>query len=146
MRRNCETRIENDRRLTDVAETAPTAAASVPAVMVLQNWSALTWSGGVCIPDLSAFDRLTLCTRNSLYEIVVLTPATCEVIIRGGRFFPTFARVHVAGCSLGGSFLKLHSVHPGFCVEVMPATGPAIVTTRVRSLVVSPCAGAQSVM
>lgn len=126
----------SDARLTDVGESAFTATASVPGIMVLENWSAITWSDGVRIPDLCAFDRLTLCTRNSLYEIVVLTPGTCEVLIRGGRFFPAFARAHVSGCSLGGSFLKLHSVHPGFCMEVVPHGGPAVVTTRVRTLAV----------
>ena len=114
--------------------------------MVLQNWAALSWHGGVRIPDLSAFDRVTLCTRNSLYEIVVVTPDTGEVLIRGGRFFPAFAPAHIAGCSLGGSFLKLYSVHPGFCLEVVPDNGPVIVTTQVRALTVAACAASPAVM
>ena len=131
-----------------MGETASPAhtSAAVPGLIVLENWAALRWSDGVRIPDLSVFDRLTLCTRNSLYEIVILMPATCEVLIRGGRFFPAFTRAHVAGCSLGGSFLKLHSVHSGFCVEVLPEEGPAIVTTRVRTLVVQSSAVEERVM
>jgi hypothetical protein len=127
-------------------DSAAQTASSVPGVTLLKNWAALSWDDGVRISDLDAFDRVKVWTRNSLYEIVVLTPSTCEVLIRGGRFFPTLTRAHVAGCSLGGSFLKLYSVHPGFCLEIVPDTGPVIVTTRVHAFAVSALPAARTVM
>jgi hypothetical protein len=52
-------------------------------------------------------------------------------MVRGGSFFPTFTPARVAGSSLGGGFLKLHGVYPGFQMELVTDDLP-IVTTRVR--------------
>jgi hypothetical protein len=123
----------------DIASPAH-AVASIPRSALLQHWSAQSWSDGVRIPDLSAFDRLILHTRNSVYQIIVVAPAACEVLIEGGAFFPAFVRARISGSSLRGSFLKLHSVHRGFCLEVVPQGGAVIITTRVRALTVSPAA------
>jgi hypothetical protein len=75
-------------------------------------------------------------TLNSTYELVVVTPGNAEVAVRGGAFFPSFARVHVAGSSLGGSFLKLHSIHVGFRMELVSAA-QSIVTSPVQDISLS---------
>ena len=54
--------------------------------------------------------------------------------MRGGRFFPEHTRAHLAGCSMGGSFLKVRAIHPGFLMEFMH-DGQRIVTTRVKEIV-----------
>ena len=56
-------------------------------------------------------------TANSLYEVIVLSPAAGNILVRGGAFFPVFMPARLAGSSLGGSFLKLRSVHVGFRLE-----------------------------
>ena len=63
----------------------------------------------------------------------MMRPATGEVLVRGGHFFPEHARAELAGCSLGGSFLKVRSIHPGFLMELV-RDGQRIVTTRVRDI------------
>ena len=105
---------------------------------VLQSWSSHNWRGGVHIAELSELDRLTVRTRNSVYDIVVSCPRTGRVMIRGGAFFPAFTSARLSGCSLGGSFLKLGVVHPGFCLEFSTHETGVVVTTRVRTVVYTP--------
>ena len=100
---------------------------------ILDRWANHDWRDGMHIGDLKPLDRLTVCTRNSTYEIVVVTPGCADVAVRGGAFFPTFARVYVAGSSLGGSFLKLHTIHVGFRMELVFNTR-SIVTSPVQAI------------
>ena len=111
----------------------------VPVSGVLSAWSAHDWRGGVQVDDLSALERLIVKTENSTYEIVLLSPATADVLVRGGAFFPVFMPARVAGSSLGGSFLKLRSVHVGFRLEFSTDRG-FIITSAVRRVTVAPVA------
>ena len=99
----------------------------------LQWWFEHAWRGGVDLNVLAGLERFVVRTRNTHYEITVLAPDTGEVLVRGGRFFPDHTRVELAGCSLGGAFLKLRSIHPGFMMELLH-DGQRIVTTRVREI------------
>ena len=116
----------------------------VPRAAVLDAWSDLDWSDGVHLYELSAMDRLVVTTRNSVYDIVVVTPRTGEIIVRGGVFFPSFTPAHFCGSSLGGSFLKLRVVHPGFCLELCHDDLGLIVTSHVQTVRVSSGAQRQS--
>src|SRR5947207_15889430 len=109
---------------------------TVPAAALLSSWNSYPWKDGVCLDQLTSLDRVTVLTRNSVYEIVVVTPATGEVLVRGGSFFPEFTAVRLAGCTLGGSFLKLRSIHPGFHIEFAMTSG-VIITSPVGTIAVS---------
>jgi len=111
----------------------------VPVSGVLSAWSAHDWRGGVQVDDLPALERLTVRTENSTYEIVLLSPATADVLVRGGAFFPVFMPARLAGSSLGGSFLKLRSIHVGFRIEFSTDRG-FIITSAVRRVAVAPVA------
>lgn len=100
----------------------------------LQWWAEHEWRGGVELNALAGLEQFAVRTKNTTYEITVLTPATGEVLVRGGHFFPEHTRAELAGCSLGGSFLKVRSIHPGFLMELVHG-GQRIVTTRVRTIV-----------
>jgi hypothetical protein len=119
------------------AERTATATTSVPAGRVLSTWSTRDWTDGVLVDELAALDRLMVRTENSVYELVVLTPSTGEVLVRGGAFFPVLTPVRLAGSSLGGSFLKLRSVHVGFRIELNTDAG-FIVTSPVRAVEIAP--------
>src|SRR5512139_3066885 len=80
----------------------------------LERWSTHQWRDGVQIPDVAPLDRLLVRTRNHVYDIIVLEPWRAEVLVRGGAFFPEFTRAQVSGSSMGGGFLKLHGIYPGF--------------------------------
>jgi hypothetical protein len=110
--------------------------AAVPVRRLLSSWSAHDWRGGISVDDLSALERLIVTTANSTYEIVLLAPEKAEVLVRGGAFFPVFTPARLAGSSLGGSFLKLRSVHVGFRLELGTDRG-FIITSPVRTVAIA---------
>jgi hypothetical protein len=113
--------------------TTSSSGTVVATAAILDRWAAHDWRDGMSIADLRPLDRVTVRTLNSTYEIVVVTPDSADVAVRGGAFFPTFSRAHVAGSSLGGSFLKVHSIHVGFCLELV-LNARSIVTSPVQSI------------
>jgi hypothetical protein len=108
----------------------------VPTIAVLDTWANFDWTDGCQVDQLQTFQPLTVVTRNHVYEIVVLEAASGLVRIRGGQFFPEWREVHLAGCSLGGSFLKLRGIYAGFGMEIH-AAGDVVVTSPVRRLTLS---------
>ena len=116
--------------------TAIRRQTAVPASATLSAWQLHQWSEGVSIEQLSPLDRLIVRTRHSTYEIVATEAGSADVLVRGGAFFPEFTPVRLAGASLGGSFLKLRSVHVGFAIE-FALEKRAIVTSTVRSISVA---------
>jgi hypothetical protein len=92
----------------------------------------------VNLDQLSTFDRIIVTTQNHPYEIVVTSPGSANVVVRGGGYFPEFTAARLAGSSLGGSFLKTRCVTVGLRLEFTARDGRAIITTRVRSISVVP--------
>jgi hypothetical protein len=114
---------------------ADTGIFRLPAIpRDLQWWSDQAWTGGVDFNSLSGLEQYSVRTRNSTYEITVLSPASGDVLVRGGQFFPEHTRARFSGSSLGGSFLKMRAVHAGFMMEFLHE-GRRIVTTRVKEIV-----------
>jgi hypothetical protein len=99
----------------------------------LQSWAERDWTGGITVDALQGLEQFAIRTRNTTYEITILAPQTGEVLVRGGHFFPEHTRATLAGCSLGGSFLKTGAIHAGFVMELVH-DGRRIVTTRVREI------------
>ena len=99
----------------------------------LDVWAKRSWADGLQVDRLETLDTLNFQTQNSIYEITILCPKTGEVMVRGGRFFPERAIAFLAGSSLGGSFLKLRGIYPGFKIE-FGSGGRRIITSRVRSI------------
>jgi hypothetical protein len=117
-------------------------AEAVPAVAVLDNWAHAQWTDGCQIDQLPALQALRVFTMNHLYEIIVIASHEGRVRVRGGQFFPEWRDVWLAGCSLGGSFLKLRGVYTGFCME-LHVDGEVIVTSPVQKLTLSSADEAQ---
>jgi hypothetical protein len=105
----------------------------VPRAVDLVWWSQREWRDGVQLETLAPLEQLAVRTRNTLYAITVVSPRTGEVLVHGGRFFPVVTRATLAGCSLGGCFLKVRAIQPGFLMELLHA-GQTIITTRVQSI------------
>ena len=113
------------------------AIVPVPARRLLSSWSDHDWQGGICVDEMSALERLVVKTANSTYEIILVDPGHARVLIRGGAFFPVYTPARLAGSSLGGSFLKLRSVHVGFRLELATDRG-FIITSAVRDVTIAP--------
>jgi hypothetical protein len=106
---------------------------SVPASAHLDAWTSRSWTDGIQVDARQDLDRLLVRTRNSVYEITLVSAHTGDAIVRGGRFFPEPSRAVILGCSLGGSFLKLRGIYCGFSLELFSA-GTRIVTSGVQSV------------
>jgi hypothetical protein len=117
----------------NVPDTSGCYAGGLQAATDLQRWAEHDWSGAVQLETMAGLERLAVRTRNSTYEITVLSPRTGEVLVQGGRFFPTTTRARLAGASAGGSFLKVRAICPGFLME-LAHEGRTILTTRVQSV------------
>ena len=118
---------------TRIETTASESQVPVPASGILSAWSAHDWRDGIHVSTLAALETLVVTTENSTYEIVLLASETARVLVRGGAFFPVFTPARLAGSSLGGAFLKLHSIHVGFRLEFGTENG-FIITSPVRSV------------
>jgi hypothetical protein len=106
----------------------------VRVTALLDTWSTFDWEDGLQVDRLPPLESLTVFTRNSRYEIVIIAAEDARVLVRGGPFFPDFTPAHVAGSTLGGSFLKQRGIYAGFQLEL--TAGPhRIVTSRVQSVV-----------
>jgi hypothetical protein len=105
----------------------------VPDSALLEAWSGHTWTEGVQVDALRDLETLRVRTRNTLYEITVLSAQSGEAVVTGGKFFPERTRAVVLGSSLGGAFLKLRGVYCGFSLEFY-STGTRIVTSVVQSV------------
>ena len=109
---------------------------AVPATAVLDNWANAEWTDGCQVDDAPVFQALTVVTQNSLYELVVLDPSRGVVRLRGGQLFPSWREAQLAGCSLGGSFLKMRGIYAGFCME-LHVDGETVITSPVLRLTLS---------
>ncbi len=105
----------------------------VPRASALGAWSAYPWESGLQVERLQPLDEIVVHTKNSTYEITLLSPRCGEVLVRGGAFFPEFTRARLAGATLGGSFLKQYGIYVGFRLEIV-AHGRPVITTPVQSI------------
>ena len=113
--------------------TASSQTMLVPAAALLSAWQQHDWHAGVSIEQLSALDRVLVRTRHSVYEIIVSTPASGDVLVRGGEFFPEFTSARIAGSTLGGSLVKVRSLHVGFRLEFNVGS-QFVLTSAVQSI------------
>jgi hypothetical protein len=73
------------------------------------------WNDGVQIEACSPLDRLVVETRNSVYDVVVVSPKDGDVLVRGGRLFPDFRQAQLVGATAGGHTVKLLGIYSGLC-------------------------------
>lgn len=76
------------------------------------------WHDGIQIDACLPLDRLVVETRNSVYDLVVVSPQDGEVLVRGGRLFPDFRKAQLVGATAGGHTVKLLGIYEGLCVEL----------------------------
>jgi hypothetical protein len=107
--------------------------ALVEARAVLDAWSTQDWSDGLQLDTLPALRSLIIRTRNNDYRLTVIDGVRGDVLVTGGKFFPTPTRARLNGATLGGSVIKSRGVYCGFRLEFQ-FEGQTIVTTRVKKI------------
>ncbi|MDO8679355.1 MAG: hypothetical protein Q7R30_12440 [Acidobacteriota bacterium] len=118
--------------MSDTTLSGIVPATARKAAPTLQGFAAAAIeSDGVYLSSLAAIGQLEVRTRNSLYKLTMLGDG--RVLVLGGAFFPVWTEAHLAGSTLGGSFLKVGWVGCGFCMEFLH-DGQRIVTTRAREI------------
>jgi hypothetical protein len=112
--------------------TGPTPVERPRPAASLDLWLARDWSESVHLTELEEFQQIHVCTRNSLYEFIVISPRG-DVRVRGGKYFPDWTVARLTGCTAGGSFLKRHTITLGLQIEIEVGLR-RIVTSPVRTI------------
>ena len=99
----------------------------------LKTWPTRKSDAAVHLDLCDPFERIAVKTRRSRYEVIVLSGAASEVLVRGGRFFPEFRRATLCGSTAGGSAIRLKSIEEGLCMELR-VDGTTITTSPVVEL------------
>jgi hypothetical protein len=119
--------------VSGIPDPATNVRTLVQARALLDTWSAMDWSDGLQLDTLPPLRSLVVQTRNTDYRVIVIDGRRGDVLVTGGRFFPSPTRARLNGSTLGGSLLKWRGVYCGFRLELQLGT-QTIVTTRVRSI------------
>jgi hypothetical protein len=112
----------------------PGESGIIPPHAMLRSWATYDWRDEISLDNVSPLDQIVVTTLNHTYQIVVLSPATGDVLVRGGSVWPTLTRARLAGSTLGGSLLKVRSLNLGFRLEFILQKGRSVITSRVRSV------------
>ena len=102
--------------------------------ITLDAWTGCAWAQrGLQLDALETLQVLRVRTRNSNYDLAVAGDGPGDVLVRGGRYFPDWTRVQLAGASLGRGCLKRHGIYAGFRMEFYWC-GRRVVTSPVHSI------------
>jgi hypothetical protein len=112
-----------------------TSTIACPAAASLDTWAGHAWTNGLQVDGLCELDELSVRTQNNVYRIVAVVPLRGEVMVQGGRYFPGPTRARLAGCSLGGAFLKQRGIYVGFRMEIQIGLD-TIITSHVQSIAI----------
>lgn len=92
-------------------------------------------SQGVALQSLAAGTRLTVNTRNTRYQVVVLDPVTRQVTVSGGLTLRKGIQGRLEGATAGGSVLRLGWIGVGLRME-LSADDRRITTSAVRTVTI----------
>lgn len=78
-------------------------------------------------------ERFLIRTRNSRYEIIVLSGRFGDVLVRGGQRWPEFVRARVVGAKGASSAVKVRAMCVGLHLELR-IDGTSFVTSRIEGI------------
>ena len=106
--------------------------AAIAVATPLEELAAATHDD-VRLDSCSELEWIIVRTRNSTYELIVLSGDTGEVMVRGSGRFKDFTHATVAGSTLGGSAIKLRTICAGYRLELrLDGKRKPVVTSRVE--------------
>lgn len=93
----------------------------------------MTREEGILVSRLKPGTRLVVDTKNSVYDITVVSHN--QVWVRGGRTFPEYTLAYFQGSNFGGTTLKLHWIGYGMYMEFIDGKRH-ITTSKVKAAAV----------
>lgn len=113
-------------------ETTPDVVATPVISRPLEGLAA---EGGdaIQLESCAELEWIVVTTRRSVYDLVVLSGESGEVMLRGGQFFPEFTRMRVVGSVFGGTAVKVRSISVGLHLELR-VDGQSFVTSRIQAV------------
>ena len=105
-----------DRPMTQELPADAGAPGNVLGVTI-DGWLTRETRSAILLDSCTPFERIVVRTRGSVYELIVLSGRTGEVMVRGGRFFPEFRPAILTGSTAGGTALKMRSLEVGLGME-----------------------------
>ena len=125
------------KRLTSLGgDSAGRKATEGKPVCLAEHRALRDSSAAVHLDQLSAFDMVTVTTRTSVYEIIVLQGQSGDVLVRGGSQFPEFCQVRFVGSTAGGSALKLLTIDVDLQMEFRVSRSIVVTTSTVQTVCV----------
>lgn len=105
-----------------------------PRIQTPADKGSAAWLGDTLqLDSCPELEWITVKTRRSLYDVVVLSGDSGLVVIRGGDLFPEFRRATITGARLGGVAVKLGAIVVGLRLEFV-VDGIPVVTSRVQAI------------
>jgi hypothetical protein len=98
-------------------ENPETRIDRVPAGSILDRWSESAWEDGLQVDQMRDMQSVKVHTVNSVYELRIISASECQVLLRGGKYYPELTPVRFSGSTFGGSFIKMRGIYVGFCME-----------------------------
>ena len=108
-------------------------ALSLAVAVPLEDQATPQPDEAIQLDSCPAFQWIVVRTRQSVYEIFVLSGDAGEVMVRGGRYFPEFRRATIVGSTFGGSAVRVGSICAGCHLE-LEADGKSFVTSRIEAV------------
>ncbi len=111
--------------------TTTTSNAENAGIVVATPSDELAAADAIRLDSCGELEWIVVKTRNSTYQLIVLSGDTGEVMVRGGEFFNEFRPATIAGSILGGADVKLRTICAGSHLELQ-VDGKSFVTSRVE--------------
>ena len=104
-----------DRPMTE--ERPSDTGASGDILGVIAGWLTRETASAIQLDSCTPFEPIVVKTHGSVYQLIVVSRRTGEVMVRGGRFFPEFRPAILTGSRSAGNALKLRSLEVGLRME-----------------------------
>jgi hypothetical protein len=124
---------ESTRQKMKPPTTPGTVSDPIVVATALDELATFATGHHIQLKSCAALERIIVRTRNSVYEVIVLSGDTGEVMVRGGRFLAEFQRAKVAGSTFGGRAVKLRTICVGLRLEFL-INRKSVVTSRIQAV------------
>ena len=107
----------------------------VPKVATLDGFREITEKiEGISLAEAGSGETLIVQTKESTYTIFITDSTKREVVVTGGKYFPSHEKCILSGSSFGGSFLKVGWIGIGMHVEFHRSNNRRVITSPVVTI------------